>query len=265
MSSPFPGMNPYLENPELWSEVHSRLIVAIADFIAPALLPNYYVAIEKRIYLTAPEDNVLIGIPDVSVISPEVKVAQELERSNTATATFISPDEPQTVTVPLAEDVEERYLEIRDTKTGIVVTTIELLSPKNKRLGEGREAYLRKRQRILTSSTHLVEIDLLRGGKPMPMQGVAQLKDYRILISRSDHRPNAQLYAFNLQDGIPKFFLPLKTGDNSPIVELKPILDGIYDRGGYGLRIDYSQPIIPALSVEVMAWVQTLLAEQGLK
>jgi len=69
MPSPFPGMNPYLEHPDLWSEVHSRLIVAIADDIAPALLPNYYVAIEKRIYLHTPEDSVLIGIPDVSVIS----------------------------------------------------------------------------------------------------------------------------------------------------------------------------------------------------
>ncbi|WP_392533388.1 DUF4058 family protein [Nostoc sp. C117] len=37
MPSPFPGMNPYLENPELWPEVHSRLIIAIADAIAPQL------------------------------------------------------------------------------------------------------------------------------------------------------------------------------------------------------------------------------------
>jgi hypothetical protein len=264
MPSPFPGMNLYLESPELWPEVHSRLIVAIADEIAPTLLPNYYVAIEKRTYLTAPEDSVLIGIPDVVVVSQEVQTEKELERSNTLTATLSQPDEPQTVTVPLAEEVQERYLEIRDTKTGRVVTTIELLSPKNKRSGEGREAYLRKRQRILTSSTHLVEIDLLRSGKPMPMQGVAQLKDYRILISRSDNRPQAQLYAFNLQDAIPQVELPLKAGDNSPIVELKPILDGVYDRAGCRFRIDYSQPTTPALSGEAAAWVNTLLAEQGL-
>ena len=264
MPSPFPGMNLYLESPELWPEVHSRLIVAIADEIAPALLPNYYVAIEKRTYLTAPEDSVLIGIPDVVVVSQEVQTEKELERSNTLTATLSQPDEPQTVTVPLAEEVQERYLEIRDTKTGRVVTTIELLSPKNKRSGEGREAYLRKRQRILTSSTHLVEIDLLRSGKPMPMQGVAQLKDYRILISRSDNRPQAQLYAFNLQDTIPHIELPLKAGDNSPIVELKPILDGVYDRAGCRFRIDYSQPTTPALSGEAAAWVNVLLVEQGL-
>jgi hypothetical protein len=32
-----PGMNPYLENPELWSEFHSRMIVAIADELQPLL------------------------------------------------------------------------------------------------------------------------------------------------------------------------------------------------------------------------------------
>lgn len=238
MPSPFPGMNPYLEHPDLWSEVHSRLIVAIADNIAPTLLPNYYVAIEKRVYLSTPEDSLLIGIPDVSVIAPEVKSAQELERNPTSMATLSKPDEAQTVTVALAEEVEERYLEIRETKTGRVVTVIELLSPKNKRAGEGKEAYLRKRQSILTSATQLVEIDLLRGGKPMPMQGVTQFKDYRILVSRCDFRPHAQLYAFNLPDAIPKVELPLQGGENSLVFDLKPILDGVYDRGGYHFRID---------------------------
>ncbi|MDY6786178.1 MAG: DUF4058 family protein [Cyanobacteriota bacterium] len=213
MSSPFPGMNPYLENSEangfwlvcrqrikggtvsslLWPEVHSRLIVAIADAmsslerfaIAPALLPNYYVAIEKRIYLATPEETALIGIPDVAVVSQGIGRDRELDKSNVPTATLPETDEPQTVTIPLAEEVQERYLEIRDTQTGRVVTAIELLSPKNKRAGVGREAYLRKRQRILTSAVHWVEIDLLRGGKPLPIEGATQLKDYQILINTS--------------------------------------------------------------------------------
>lgn len=40
MASPFPGMNPYLEQAVLWSEFHSRLIVAIADALAPSLLSH---------------------------------------------------------------------------------------------------------------------------------------------------------------------------------------------------------------------------------
>lgn len=261
MPSPFPGMNPYLENPELWPEAHSRLIVAIADEIAPALLPNYYVAIEKRVYLATPEDNVLIGIPDVSVISQSRRTSPQRDSNPTPTATLSKSDEPQTVTIPLAEEIQERYLEIRDTQTGKVVTTLELLSPTNKRAGEGRESYLNKRQRILTSATHLIEIDFLRGGKPMPMQGVTKIEDYRILISRSEDRPRAQLYAFNLPEAIPQFELPLKAGDPCPTVDLKPILDGVYERAGYRFRIDYRQPLTPALSDEEAAWVKTLPLE----
>ncbi|MCU0545106.1 MAG: DUF4058 family protein [Oscillatoriaceae cyanobacterium Prado104] len=260
MPSLFPGMNPYLENPELWPEVHSRLIVALADAIAPALLPKYYVAIEKRIYLSTPEDRISIGIPDVSVVSPGEPTPSELTKSNSSIATLSKSSEPQIVTVPLDEEIQERYLEIRDTLTGTVITSIELLSPKNKRAGDGREAYTRKRQRILTSATHLVEIDFLRGGKPMPMEGVNQLKDYRILVSPSNFRPHAQLYTFKVQDPIPKFELPLKAGDSSVTIDLKPILDGVYDRGGYQIRIDYNQPLIPVLSKEQAAWLKRLLA-----
>ena len=90
MRSPFPGMNPYLEQPIFWSEFHSRLIVAIADALAPNLLPKYYIGVKTRTYL---------------------------------------------------EEVKERYLEVRETKTDAVITVIEILSPKNKRKGKGRSIY----------------------------------------------------------------------------------------------------------------------------
>ena len=65
-----------------------------------------------------------------------------------------------------------------------VVTIVEVLSPANKRAGRGRDAYLQKRERVLGSSTHLVEIDLLRTGEPMPMAGALRDLDYRIVVSR---------------------------------------------------------------------------------
>jgi hypothetical protein len=39
-------MNPYLEQPELWSAVHSRLIVAIADNLVDHLSEQYRVEVE---------------------------------------------------------------------------------------------------------------------------------------------------------------------------------------------------------------------------
>ncbi|MEH1786328.1 MAG: DUF4058 family protein [Nostoc sp.] len=175
MAYPFPGMNPYLENPELWPGVHGRLIVAIADDLSPQLRPKYFVAIEERIYQTTGDDKLLVGIPDVIVQNSQTAINPNIPNIAVATPAV----QPKTVTVPIPEIVKERYLEVRKVATKEVVTVIKILSPKNKRLGEGRNAYETKRQRVLGSSTHLVEIDLLRVGEPMLVFRTLQLNtDY---------------------------------------------------------------------------------------
>ena len=97
-----------------------------------------------------------------------------------------------------------------------VVTVIEILSPANKRAGKRRQAYLDKRQETFASPTNIVEIDLLRGGETMPLLGEVPQSDYRILVYRRRHRPNALLHAFRVQDEIPKFLLPLRSPDVEP-------------------------------------------------
>lgn len=258
MPSPFPGMDPYLEAPTLWPEVHSRLIVGMADILGPALLPDYYVAIEQRTYLNLPDESVLIGIPDVAITASTPGSPEELPPAGRL-ATLSRPNEPQTVTVPLAEEIRERYLEIRETATGTVVTAIELLSPSNKRPGEGRDTYLRKRQQVLSSATHLVEIDLLRNGASLPLQNVATPTHYRILVSRHETRPQAQLYGFNLPEPIPAFPLPLKLGDNEPLLSLKPLLDTLYDRAGYAFRLDF-ETMPPGTPPEEHPWIRQILS-----
>jgi len=249
-------MNPYLENPELWSEVHSRLIVAIADDLNDHLSEKYRVAIEKRSYLSGGDDSLLIGIPDVVV-------GKQPEKSQpSAIATLPPLVEPITVTVPMAAEVHERYLEIREVATGAVITAIEILSPKNKRSGEGRQTYERKRHQVLLSLTNLIEIDLLRGGQPLPMVGTVQ-SNYRILVSRSDRRPSAQLYAFNLRQAIPQFSVPLAAGDEEPVLDLQAVLQQVYERGRYHLAIDYQQPPPPPLSQDDLTWITALLKETG--
>jgi hypothetical protein len=99
----------------------------------------------------------------------------------------------------------------------------------------------------------------------MPIQGIATGTDYRILVSRGDRRPTAQLYVFNLQDMIPSFPLPLKGGDAEPLINLNEILNGVYERAGFDLRIDYMQPFQPPLTEEGITWADRLLQEAGLK
>jgi Protein of unknown function (DUF4058) len=253
MLSPFPGMNPYLENSELWSSVHNRLIVAIADDLVDHLSEKYRVEIEKRTYFSSDDESLLVGIPDVAVAT-----GRAASGTASGTAKIALSAQPQKVTMPIAEEVNERYLEIREVATGIVVTTIELLSPKNKRTGEGRLAYERKRNQVLASATHLIEIDLLRGGKPFPMMG-EYLGDYRILVCRSDQRPVADLYAFSLRQIIPSVSIPVLSGDEEPVLELQKLLNYVYERGRYHLAIDYTHPPQPPLSREDVEWAGTLI------
>lgn len=260
MSSPFPGMNPYLENPAFWSEVHNRLIVNLADSLAPLIPPQYRVAIEQRTYLSDESDSVLVGIPDVSIFSQN-----KVTKPTLSTATFASTSEAVTVTMPVPENVKESYLEIREVATNYVVTAIEILSPKNKRAGEGRKAYERKRKQVLATTTHLVEIDLLRGGKPMLFLGEVPPSDYRIVVSRGDRRPLAQLYGFSVRHGIPSFPLPLQSEDAEPLVDLQALLNGVYERARYNLAIDYSQEPVPPLKEEDEVWADALLREKGLR
>lgn len=261
MPSPFPGMDPYLEQSAFWSSFHSRLVVALADAIEPQLSPQYYVEVETRTYRSEEGDeSLLVGIPDAIVFS---------ERSSTSTpesepmledaAAIATQPRPERVAVPLPQVTNERYLEVREIGTDEVITAIEVLSPKNKRGGDGRTAYEKKRRAILGSATHLVELDLLRGGQPMPLLGVRTKTPYRILISRSHQRPAADLYSLALQQKLPHLPIPLKPGDPEPIVLLQDIFNGVYDRARYASRIDYRQPVPPpALSESARQWVEAL-------
>jgi hypothetical protein len=266
MASPFPGMDPYLEQATLWPEFHSRLIVALADVLAPSLLPKYYVAVETRTYLDSGEPasspDVLVGIPDAVVLSTQTRSSpMPSEDVATGIATVIRP---QSVLLPMPMETKERYLEVRETGSDAVITVIEVLSPANKRPGEGRRLYSTQRQTILGSASHLVEIDLLRVYEPMAMHpvttGLTSTGAYRILVSRAADRPRADLYAFSIQDPIPAFPLPLKETDAAVTVEMQSLVNGIYGRSGYGLRLNYQTPVpAPDLSTADQIWVTTVL------
>ena len=261
MPSPFPGMDPYLERSSLWPDVHSRLIVALADVLAPMVSPKYYVAVEERIYLVQSEERRLVGQPDVAIVGEREPVGGA---GKTATATLPSA---RIVEVPMPEPESARliYLEVREPPGDEVVTTIEILSHVNKRPGPGRRQYEEKRLQVLSSFTNLVEIDLLRAHPPMEVRPVdgGEPSDYRILVSRADQRPRAVLLAFSVREPLPIFRLPLRPDEPEPPVDLKSLLDGIYERAAYHRRIDYRKPPDPCLPESDAEWVATTLHEHA--
>jgi hypothetical protein len=153
--------------------------------------------------------------------------------------------------------------------TAEVITVLELLLPNNKGAGQGRNAYQTKRQQILGGllggSTHLVGIDLLPGGESMPILDNEIKSDYRILVSRIQLRPRAELYPFNLQESIPAFFSPRKKGDIEPLVDLQDVIQDFFDRAGFDLAIDYNCEPVPPIQETDIIWVNELLKAHGLR
>jgi Protein of unknown function (DUF4058) len=260
MTYPFPGMNPYLEHPALWTEVHNHLIVAIASVLNRQLRPKYRVAVDQRTYLSISSTTDFVGRPDVAVVGQRspVGVLEKVEETRIHS-------QPLSVELPMPETLTERYLEVREIPTGEVVTAIELLSPSNKRAGEGRRVYIEKRNRVLGRLSHFVEIDLLRNGEPMPIVQPQVVSAYRLLVSRSDRRPSAELYAFGLREEIPTFAIPLRSGDVEPTVDLGALLRDVYERGSFDLAIDYERDPTSPVSEEEARWIDEQLREANLR
>lgn len=255
MRCPFPGMDPYLEHPTLWPGVHNGLIAALQLSLAPQLRPRYYIALEERVYVTEPEQRAFVGRPDLAVVGhPEAEAT--LPPASSVSSVL-------TVRVPLPDEVRETYLEVRETGTDYVIAVVEILSPTNKRPGRGRRIYEDKRMDVLATRTHLIEIDLIRAGEPMPIVGNGSASAYRILVSRGDCRPSATLYIFGVRQFIPTFPLPLKPGDPEPMVDLGRLLHDLYDRASYDLRLDYTGEPEPPLPAAEALWADQLLRQQG--
>ena len=251
MECPFPGMDPHLEHPALWPDVHNSLIAAIRDAIAPRITPRDYVSLESRAYMMTPDDVVLVGRSDIAVIPRPPYSGGEVGEPSTDEGVAVLD-----VDVPMAESPNETYLEVREAHTGIVVTILEILSPANKIHSEGRKPHESKRMRIFDSRTNLVEIDLLRDGRPLAVVGAKGRTDYRILVSRSWDRPKAKLYTFGVRAAIPAFPLPLREGEEDVPVDLNAILHALYERANYNLRLDYGCPAVPPLSEADAAWAR---------
>jgi Protein of unknown function (DUF4058) len=164
--------------------------------------------------------------------------------------------------LPIPEDVLEHFLEVRRVDNDDVVTVIELLSPTNKTTHEGRAEYEKKRTKILRSETHLVEIDLIRAGQPFAftLQNKANpISDYRITVSRSYRRPQADVYLFGMREAIPDIPIPLLRGDAEPTLRLNQILHTLFERAHYDGLVRYDKPLRPPLSSADQIWLADLL------
>ena len=186
-------------------------------------------------------------------------------RSATATAQGATiAAAPLELATIIPAPIPQVTIEIRDTANRQLVTAIEVLSPTNKR-GDGRLEYLAKRRRILLSTAHLLEIDLLRQGQRVPMQKPLPSAPYFIFLSRAEKRPITEIWPISLKEPLPVVPIPLLPDDKDVALDLQQVFTTTYDLLGYDLAVDYTQRPEMPLPKEDMAWAETLLRTAGLR
>jgi hypothetical protein len=256
-------MDPYLETPNLWPDVHHELIAQIRSALNPRLRPAYVARVELRVYVTDQDD------PGLQVLIPDVRV-EKAQRARKQQKTSSSPSlavaEPIILPHLIDDEIKEARLEIRERASNALVTMIEVLSPANKVRGSrGRTSLLEKRRDCLACGVHWVEIDLLRAGEPTLVHPPLEPCDYRIIVWPMRELQKPKYWPVSLRQALPVIGIPLRGDDPDVPLDLTAVLQAAYDRGAYDLSIDYGREPDPPLPPGDAAWADTLLRERGLR
>jgi hypothetical protein len=267
MKSPFPGMDPYIESRGLWGDFHDDLINEIKRALAQAAPQRYFVRTGERSY------RVFVGsegkvdrpfVPDVKITTPRGGKKPKKEQGGVALAEPPSQGAPLTLRAFIAEEHRETFIEIYEDDPELrLVTTIEVLSPANKRPGtEGWDQYQQKRQSALAEAVHLVEIDLLRGGQRPPMRDPWPDSPYTLLVARANQKLRCEVWPAYFHQPLPEIPVPLTQPDADIPLNLQPMIEAIYARSRYGQSIDYGKPAKPPLSAGETKWLKGRLRER---
>ncbi|NUQ62250.1 MAG: DUF4058 family protein [Pirellulales bacterium] len=263
MKSPFPGMDPYLE--QHWGDVHTSFLVYARNQLNAQLPDDLQARVEESVGVAIDDRIARAVYPDVRVSEQQDEQAEATGSSAAAVAVaqpfvLLLEDEPRT----------ERHLEIVELDSGgRVVTAIEVLSPANKVGVEGRAAYARKQQEYLEAGVNLVEIDLIREGDfvlaaPQSRIPSAIRTPYLICSRRGATPGRVELFPVPLRSPLPNIPIPLRPSDDDVVLQLQPLIDACYRDGRYH-RIEYRVEPVPRFGEEDARWIDQLLRERGLR
>jgi hypothetical protein len=246
-------MNPYLEQNDSWKDFHQRFITHCADALSAQVGANYLVKVEVRLYLRelSSGERRFFGQSDVGLMGPPS------EPLSGSAATAIGA--PVELALPNVETETQSSIEIRDRRNRRLIAVVDLLSPTNKEPGPGHNEYLAKRNQVLARTTHLVEIDLRRGGR-RPATPALPPCDYYVLVSRYQDRPRLGMWPIGLRDRLPVIRIPLNPPDPDVPLDLQALLHRVYDAADYGKYI-YVEAPEPPLNPEDAAWARQFVPQ----
>jgi Protein of unknown function (DUF4058) len=255
MPSPFPGIDPYLEGQHFWEDFHPRFLTYCSDALNEILPQGYIAQLGERIRLVElSQKKAKLVLPDIAVIEEADKPSRRVaHRSKVAGVLTL---EPVTIPLPSVEtEIRDVWIEIRRGTSRTPLTVIELLPPTNK-IGDGLVEYKLKRRSLIRQKIHLVELDLLLGGRRLPMSLPLPVGDYFAFISRAQRRPNSDVYAWTVRDALPSVPIPLMAGTPDVALDLADVFATTYERGRYARLIDYAAPPSVLRKPEDRAWAQ---------
>lgn len=256
MPSPFPGMDPYLEVQGRWIGFHNGLVVHCSELLNRTLPEDYVAQTDERVSLVSSDDLDGSRRPDLTIGREEGPPSPQ-PAGGTAVGT-LKPTTMQVIRRPF--EVRDSWVEIFHLPEMELVTVIEVLSPTNKS-GSGRVEYLAKREALLDRPVHLIEIDLLLGGAPMPLSGRVARGHYMAIIARAERRPDAEVYSWPLRHPLPVLPIPLRAPDPDIMLDLGEAFRETYDGGRYRRAVRYGRPLPENLpiSAEDRAWAEAFI------
>ncbi len=260
MPSPFPGMDPYIEQSKIWPDFHNRLADEISAILNRRIRPTYF----ARLIPHTTYEVIEVATARWQTVRPDIGVWQVREApvymTSGAVLEAVTPAPVETVAlhdVPL----ELFSVEIRRSDNEVLVTAIEILSPVNKQPShDAYFEYRRKRRELMNSSAHLMEIDLLRGGTRSQLATPVPPAPYYVTLSRANRRPTVEVWPLALEERLPVLPVPLAAPDPDVPINLGDVVATVYERGGYDVQIDYRKaPPPPPLTAKERKWAAELL------
>lgn len=259
MASPFPGMDPYLE--EFWRDIHARLVIYAADQLQGQLPADLRARVEEPIVVEPLTGN-------GQTLHPDLRVVERGRGTSTPPAIKVGIAEPLVLHLE-SEPVTETFLDIVDLASGRrVLTVIEILSLANKLSGENREKYRQKVRELLAGAVSLVELDLLRAGErglsvPEAYIPVSHRVAYQACVRRAWRPAHAEVYPLPLRERLPIIGVPLRESDADVGLDLQRLVNDCRQNGGYDADLDYNRPLRVPLGADDERWADQFLKNQG--
>lgn len=225
-TSPFPGMDPYLESPANWRGFHARFLQALTDTIGDALPGDCFTEVREDTWLLEPD-------------------GADSAEADTSDASIDGCGHATLENVELEQHLDP-FIEIVRLPRRHVVTTIKLLSPLSKS-DRVYGQYRRRRLELLRHQAQLVELDLSRSGRRLALGAPLPPGHYYAFVTRGERRRQCEVYPWTVRHRLPVIPIPLGSDDPAVAADLASAFAVAYQRGGYRKVIDYTSPPPPPL------------------